>query len=102
MLIILIPSVAIQRQTASFVFTSFNVPTDLDLPSDPYIFLVGLLMSQYGLAGFDASAHMVGSMLETLNPKSDSEIDHFCQLTTIAVTVLSNCDFRVFKAHCCS
>lgn len=57
-LIILIPSVAIRRQSASFVFTSFNVPTDLNLPSDPYVFLVGLLMSQYALAGFDASAHM--------------------------------------------
>lgn len=62
-LIILIPSVAVKRQTASFVFTSFNAPTDLNLPSDPYVFLLGLLMSQYSLAGFDASAHMVTPIL---------------------------------------
>jgi hypothetical protein len=60
-LIILIPSVAIKRQSSSFVFTSFNVPTDLNLPSDPYVFLLGLLMSQYALVGFDASAHMVSA-----------------------------------------
>lgn len=60
-LIILIPSVAVKRQTASFVFKSFNVPTDLNLPSTPYVFLLGLLMSQYALSGFDASAHMVSA-----------------------------------------
>lgn len=55
---VLIPAVAVERQTASFVFTSFYKP-DLGISSSPYIFFLGLLMSQYALAGFDASAHMV-------------------------------------------
>lgn len=58
LLTVLIPSVAVERQTASFVFTSFYKP-DLGISSSPYIFFLGLLMSQYSLAGFDASAHMV-------------------------------------------
>lgn len=59
LLTILIPAVATERQSFSFVFTSFHVPSDLNLPSRPYIFLLGLLMSQYAICGFDASAHMV-------------------------------------------
>ncbi|KAG0581342.1 hypothetical protein KC19_4G243800 [Ceratodon purpureus] len=58
LLIVVIPAVATERQTFSFVFTSFHVPTDLNLPSRPYVFLLGLLMSQYAICGFDASAHM--------------------------------------------
>lgn len=58
-LIVLIPAVATERQSASFVFTSFHVPTDLSLPNRTYIFLLGFLMSQYSMVGFDASAHMV-------------------------------------------
>jgi hypothetical protein len=58
LLTVLIPAVAVERQTASFVFTSFYKP-DLGISSSPYIFFLGLLMSQYSLAGFDASAHMV-------------------------------------------
>lgn len=59
LLIVLIPAVATERQSASFVFTSFHVPTGLNLPDRTYIFLLGLLMSQYSMVGFDASAHMV-------------------------------------------
>ncbi|KAG0615789.1 hypothetical protein M758_5G067200 [Ceratodon purpureus] len=57
-LIIIIPTVATKRQTASFVFTSFNVIPELGLPSKPYVFLLGLLASQFALAGFDVSAHI--------------------------------------------
>jgi len=57
-LIVLIPAVATQRQTATNVFTTFNKPTGVGIDSSPYIFLLGLLMSQYTITGYDASAHM--------------------------------------------
>jgi amino acid permease (GABA permease) len=57
-LIVLIPAVATQRQTATSVFTTFNKPTGVGIDSSPYIFLLGLLMSQYTITGYDASAHM--------------------------------------------
>ena len=58
LLIVLIPAVATQRQTASSVFTAFNKP-DVGIHNNVYIFLLGLLMSQYNLSAYDASAHMV-------------------------------------------
>ncbi|KAG0610523.1 hypothetical protein M758_7G072100 [Ceratodon purpureus] len=57
-LVIVIPSVALQRNSASFVFTSFNVDSGLGVPSKPYLFLIGLLAGQFTLSGFDASAHL--------------------------------------------
>lgn len=57
-LMILIPSVARETQTNKFVFTS-NRDTEVGIHSPPYLFLLGLLMSQYSISGFDASAHMV-------------------------------------------
>ncbi|XP_047157443.1 amino-acid permease BAT1 homolog [Vigna umbellata] len=57
-LTILIPSVATERASAKFVFTNFNTENGEGIRSRPYIFLLGLLMSQYTLTGFDASAHM--------------------------------------------
>lgn len=57
-LIIVIPSVATERASAKFVFTHFNTENGDGISSKPYIFLLGLLMSQYTLTGFDASAHM--------------------------------------------
>ncbi|WOK93043.1 amino-acid permease [Canna indica] len=57
-LMILIPTVATQRASAKFVFTHFNVENDAGIHSKLYIFVLGLLMSQYTLTGYDASAHM--------------------------------------------
>jgi len=62
-LIILIPSVAKERQTFKEVFTTFNKPEDIGISSSPYIFLLGLLMSQYTVTGYDASAHMVNTSI---------------------------------------
>ena len=56
---ILIPSVATERASAKFVFTHFNTDNGEGINSRVYIFLLGLLMSQYTLTGYDASAHMV-------------------------------------------
>ncbi|KAJ6356825.1 hypothetical protein OIU78_004842 [Salix suchowensis] len=57
-LMILIPLVATERASAKFVFTHFNTDNDDGINSKPYIFVLGLLMSQYTLTGYDASAHM--------------------------------------------
>jgi len=54
-----IPSVATERASAEFVFTHFNTENEDGISSKPYIFLLGLLMSQYTLTGYDASAYMV-------------------------------------------
>ncbi|WVY97806.1 hypothetical protein V8G54_029957 [Vigna mungo] len=57
-LMIGIPSVATERASAKFVFTNFNTENGDGISSKPYIFLLGLLMSQYTLTGYDASAYM--------------------------------------------
>ncbi|MED6221197.1 Mitochondrial branched-chain amino acid (BCAA) aminotransferase [Stylosanthes scabra] len=57
-LMILIPIVATERASTKFVFTHFNTDNGAGISSKPYIFLVGLLMGQYSLSGYDASAHM--------------------------------------------
>ncbi|CAM6112112.1 unnamed protein product [Calypogeia fissa] len=57
-LMILIPTVATERQSANFVFTSFNTDNGAGIHSQPYIFLLGLLMGQYTMTGYDASASL--------------------------------------------
>lgn len=57
-LMILIPTVATERASAKFVFTHFNTDNEAGIHSRAYIFILGLLMSQYTLTGYDASAHM--------------------------------------------
>ncbi|KAK9676264.1 hypothetical protein RND81_11G065100 [Saponaria officinalis] len=60
-LMILIPLVAKEKASAKFVFTHFNTDNGDGINSRVYMFLIGLLMSQYTLTGYDASAHMVWS-----------------------------------------
>ncbi|PSR87766.1 Amino-acid permease [Actinidia chinensis var. chinensis] len=57
-LMILIPTVAKEKASAKFVFTHFNADNDDGISSKVYIFVLGLLMSQYTITGYDASAHM--------------------------------------------
>ncbi|KAI4385917.1 hypothetical protein MLD38_003904 [Melastoma candidum] len=57
-LMVLIPTVAKERASAKFVFTYFNTDNGDGIDSRLYIFVLGLLMSQYTLTGYDASAHM--------------------------------------------
>ncbi|KAK9934678.1 hypothetical protein M0R45_021813 [Rubus argutus] len=57
-LMILIPLVATERASAKFVFTHFNTDNGDGVNNKLYIFVLGLLMSQYTLTGYDASAHM--------------------------------------------
>ena len=53
-LIILISIVATERAGLKFDFTHFNTKNDDGIKSKPYIFLLGLLMSEYTLIGYDA------------------------------------------------
>ncbi|XP_052198453.1 amino-acid permease BAT1 homolog [Diospyros lotus] len=57
-LMIIVPIVAKERASAKFVFTYFNADNGEGISSKVYIFALGLLMSQYTITGFDASAHM--------------------------------------------
>ncbi|AQK96463.1 Amino-acid permease BAT1 [Zea mays] len=58
-LMIAVPTVATERASAEFVFTHFNTDNDgAGIRSSLYIFVLGLLMSQYTFTGYDASAHM--------------------------------------------
>ncbi|KAL8137972.1 hypothetical protein V2J09_003973 [Rumex salicifolius] len=57
-LMVLIPTAAKERASAEFVFTHFNADNGKGINNKLYIFLIGLLMSQYTLTGYDASAHM--------------------------------------------
>jgi len=57
-------SAAPKRQTARFVFTQFVDLTGIEAPgwgeraSHAYIVVIGILVAQYTLIGYDASAHM--------------------------------------------
>lgn len=57
-LMILIPAVATEKANLKFVFTHFNTENGVGIHNKFYIFVVGLLMSQYSIVGYDASAHM--------------------------------------------
>ncbi|KAG5532323.1 hypothetical protein RHGRI_026826 [Rhododendron griersonianum] len=57
-LMILIPTVATETASPKFVFTYFNTDNGEGISGKVYIFVLGLLMSQYTLTGYDASAHM--------------------------------------------
>lgn len=57
-LIILVPSISPTRAGSKFVFQHFNTNNSNGIHSKPYLFLLGLLMSQYTLTGYDASAHL--------------------------------------------
>ncbi|ONM42268.1 Amino-acid permease BAT1 [Zea mays] len=57
-LMIAVPVVATERASAKYVFTHFNTDNSAGIHSNLYIFVLGLLMSQYTLSGYDASAHM--------------------------------------------
>jgi hypothetical protein len=58
-MVIVIPAVAKERASVEFIFTHFNTETGMGIHGKAYILAVGLLMSQYSVVGYDASAHMV-------------------------------------------
>ncbi|KAI3855536.1 hypothetical protein MKX03_006574 [Papaver bracteatum] len=59
LLMVLIQFVAPERASVEYISTHFNSDTAVGIQSKPYIFVLGLLMSSYTLAGYDASVHLV-------------------------------------------
>lgn len=58
-IVIMLPLVALTTQSASFVFTNFNVaPERTGISSKPYAVVLSFLVSQYSLYGYDAAAHL--------------------------------------------
>nr|CAB3475405.1 unnamed protein product [Digitaria exilis] len=53
-----VAAVAKERASAGFIFTHFNVDDGTGIKDKAYILALGLLMSQYSIVGYDASAHM--------------------------------------------
>lgn len=58
-LTILIPVVSTKRASVAQVFIDFNSDDYTGIHNKFYLFMFGLLMSQYTLSGYDASAYMV-------------------------------------------
>lgn len=60
---ILIPTVTTGRASAKFVFTRLNTDKGEGIHSSVYIFVLGLLMSQYSLAGYDVCVCLPGKQI---------------------------------------
>jgi hypothetical protein len=73
---IAVPTVATERASAEFVFTHFNTKNDAGIHSNLYIFVLGLLMSQYTLTGYDASAHMVQKTSSKIHSSTAKPLGH--------------------------
>ncbi|GAB4822974.1 hypothetical protein N2152v2_010020 [Parachlorella kessleri] len=56
--VIALPAVAPSHQSAKYVFSHFNHNPDSGIDNSFYIFILGLLMSQFTLTGYDASGHL--------------------------------------------
>ncbi|KAF5960813.1 hypothetical protein HYC85_002022 [Camellia sinensis] len=58
-IVIMLPLVATTRQSASYVFTSFELATEsTGISNKVYAAILALLVSQYSLYGYDAAAHL--------------------------------------------
>ncbi|EIE25071.1 amino acid transporter [Coccomyxa subellipsoidea C-169] len=57
--IVLIPTIAPTHQSAKFVFLTFDTSTSAsNAPSSAYLFILGMLMSQYTITGYDSCGHL--------------------------------------------
>lgn len=58
-MIIMLPLVAQTRQSASYVFTHFEMaPDETGISSKPYAVILSVLLSNYCLYGYDSAAHL--------------------------------------------
>ncbi|KDO57519.1 hypothetical protein CISIN_1g010352mg [Citrus sinensis] len=58
-IIIMLPLVALTTQSASYVFTHFEMsPEATGISSKPYAVILSFLVSQYSLYGYDSAAHL--------------------------------------------
>ncbi|XP_043720730.1 amino-acid permease BAT1 homolog [Telopea speciosissima] len=56
---IMLPVVALHKQSASYVFTQFKTSPELTgISSKPYAVILSLLLTQYSLLGYDTAAHL--------------------------------------------
>ncbi|EPS72629.1 hypothetical protein M569_02126, partial [Genlisea aurea] len=70
-LMIAVPLVATEKATPQFVFNHFYADNGEGINNRPYIFFIGLLMSQYCLSAYDSSAHLTE---ETMNSDKNGPI----------------------------
>jgi amino acid transporter len=96
-LMIAVPAVATERASAEFVFTHFNTDNGAGIHSNFYIFVLGLLMSQYTLTGYDASAHMVRARHDTAD--LDLKQHHSCVCVYIYISFWVDMDFLVMQTE---
>lgn len=57
-IVIMLPLVALTTQSASFVFSHFEMAESTGVTSKPYAVVLAFLVSQYSLYGYDAAAHL--------------------------------------------
>ncbi|CAI8614477.1 unnamed protein product [Vicia faba] len=58
-IVIMLPLVVLTTQSASYVFTNFELaPNTTGISSKPYAVILSFLVSQYSLYGYDAAAHL--------------------------------------------
>ncbi|KAL5073505.1 hypothetical protein RYX36_012489 [Vicia faba] len=58
-IVIMLPLVALTTQSASYVFTNFELaPNTTGISSKPYAVILSFLVSQYSLYGYDAATHL--------------------------------------------
>lgn len=57
-MVIMLPLVATSTQSASYVFTKFEMSSSTGITSPVYGVLLSWLVSQYSLFGYDSAAHL--------------------------------------------
>lgn len=58
LMVIMLPLVATSNQSASYVFTKFEMSSSTGITSPVYGVLLSWLVSQYSLFGYDSAAHL--------------------------------------------
>lgn len=82
-IVIMLPLVAMTTQSASYVFTHFEMsPESTGISSKPYAVILSFLVSQYSLYGYDAAAHLTE---ETKGADKNGPISILCSIGIISV-----------------
>lgn len=81
-IVVMLPLVAKTTQTASYVFTYFEMSPSTGIHSEPYVVILAFLVSQYSLYGYDAAAHLTE---ETKDADINGPVAIFSSLGIISV-----------------
>nr|DAD39790.1 TPA_asm: hypothetical protein HUJ06_014113 [Nelumbo nucifera] len=57
-IVIMLPLVSLTTQSASYVFTHFEISESTGITNSVYAIILSVLVSQYSLYGYDAAAHL--------------------------------------------